>query len=65
MTDVVTTLCPVCGELIEIVAGFQGKQIECLECREVFCIVSLEPLKLAYALDLNNEGEFFEEDRTY
>jgi lysine biosynthesis protein LysW len=63
MTEVVTTLCPVCGELIEIVGGIPEKQVECSECGEVFRIVSLEPLKLAYAYDLEKESEFFEEDK--
>lgn len=62
MTDVLTTRCPLCGELIDIEAGFVGKEVECLQCGEVFRIASLEPLQLVYAFDVEDEGEFVDED---
>ncbi len=64
MSKVIATACLVCGEFIEVVDGYGDKQVECPECGEVFRIVSLEPLQLAYAYDLNEEGEFFEEDKS-
>jgi hypothetical protein len=58
----IATVCPVCGELIEVVAGYEAKQIE---CSKLFRIVSLEPLQLAYAYDLDEQGEFFDEERPH
>lgn len=61
--ETIATACPVCGELLEVVDAHVNKQIECPECGELFRVVSLEPLQLAYAYDLDREGEFFEEDK--
>ena len=65
MRKAIATACPICGELIEVVDGYGDKQVECPECGEVFRIASLEPLQLAYAYDLNDEGEFYEEDKPH
>ena len=62
MNETIATACPVCGELIEMVNGYEDKQIECSECGELFRVVSLEPLQLAHAYDVNEEGEFYHED---
>lgn len=65
MSKAIATACPVCGELIEVVDGYEEKQIECPECGELFRVVSLEPLQLAYAYDLNEEGEFYDEEKPH
>lgn len=65
MRDTVATACPVCGELLEVANAHINEQIECPECGELFRVVSLEPLQLAYAYDLDEEGEFLEEDHTW
>jgi lysine biosynthesis protein LysW len=62
--ETVATACPVCGELLEVVDAHINEQIECPECGELFRVVSLEPLQLTYAYDLNQEGEFYDEERS-
>ncbi len=61
MIKVIVTSCPVCGELIEVVSGYKARETECPECNELFRIFSLEPLQLAYAHDLDVEGDFYDE----
>lgn len=65
MSKVVASSCPVCGELIDVVDAYEDKDIECSQCGELFRIVSLEPLQLAYAYDLDEEGEFLDEDQPH
>jgi uncharacterized Zn finger protein len=43
MKQTTTIACPVCGELIEIIGGYQEKQLECSQCGEMF-VVSVEKL---------------------
>jgi DNA-directed RNA polymerase subunit RPC12/RpoP len=65
MSSTVATRCLVCDALIEVVDAYETKQIECPECGELFRVVSLGPLQLAYAYDLNEEGEFYDEDKPH
>jgi predicted RNA-binding Zn-ribbon protein involved in translation (DUF1610 family) len=65
MSSTIATRCLVCDALIEVVDAYESKQLECPECGEVFRVVSLEPLQLTYAYDLNEEGEYDDEDRPH
>jgi uncharacterized paraquat-inducible protein A len=65
MHGVMVTHCPVCDALIEVVDPYESMQLECPECTEIFRVVSTKPLQLAYALELNEEGEFDDEDRPH
>lgn len=56
------TPCPVCDSIIDFCGAQPEQKVECPECAEVFKIVSLDPLKLVYAFDLNHEAEFYDED---
>ena len=63
MASIYITLCPVCEELIELDAVALGNEVECPECGELFVITSTDPLELSYAYDLEDEGEFYDEER--
>jgi lysine biosynthesis protein LysW len=56
------TACLVCGGLIEVVEPFTGKLVECPDCKEAFRVLSLQPLQLTYAYNLDDEGEFVDDD---
>jgi lysine biosynthesis protein LysW len=57
--------CPICGGVIELDAPVAGAQVDCPDCGELFLITALQPLKLGYALDMEAEAEFADEERPH
>ncbi|MBF6593622.1 MAG: hypothetical protein IVW51_04135 [Thermaceae bacterium] len=55
--------CPVCEALLEVSRPTVGQQLECPECGEVLQVASTSPLKLYYALPLDEEPLIEEEHR--
>ncbi|WP_299428746.1 hypothetical protein [uncultured Meiothermus sp.] len=55
--------CPVCDELVEITNVRAGLEVECPDCGEVLRVVSIQPLKLYYAFDPDEEPLPEEEHR--
>ncbi len=56
------TACPICEQLIDIPHAYCGQELECPECHEVFRLVSLSPIVLAYAYDTDEAAEYSAED---
>ncbi len=48
--------CPVCGGLVELADPWVGLEVECPECGEGLRVVSLQPLQLYYAVDMEEES---------
>ncbi|GIW24769.1 hypothetical protein [Meiothermus sp.] len=47
--------CPACEGLVEVVNPQVGLEVECPDCGEVLRVVSVQPLKLYYALEPDEE----------
>lgn len=47
--------CPVCGELVEVADARVGLEVECPECQEVLRVVEVQPLRLYYAFESDEE----------
>lgn len=58
----IAVVCPVCDELFEFESPALGREVECSLCGEVFVVTGLAPLALGYACDLEDEGEFYDEE---
>lgn len=47
--------CLVCGALLEVPGPWVGLEVECLECQEVLRVVEVQPLRLYYAFESDEE----------
>ena len=56
------TPCPVCDSLINFNDAKLYRQVECPDCAEVFVVLSLDPVKLTYAFDINHDPHYYDED---
>jgi uncharacterized protein (DUF983 family) len=63
MATLEVSKCPVCDGLVEVFNAWVDLEVECSECGEVLQVVSVQPLKLYYALDLDEEPLLEEEHR--
>ena len=59
--DMNVVACPNCTGIIEIEAG-KGGVVECLDCGELWVLASEVPPRLVYALEMEDEDVFTEEE---
>lgn len=48
-------LCPICGEIVDVVEPALGREAECADCGTRTTVTSEDPLELAAVADLENE----------
>lgn len=53
--------CPLCNAVIEISEARLNQFIDCPDCDETFRIAALEPIKLIYAFDMDDEANYSDE----
>ncbi len=62
MAEALVAKCPACDGLIDLPNASVGLQVECPDCEELLIISSLKPSALSYALDMEEEASFANED---
>ena len=62
MATISVVPCPICDEPIGLETPVIGQEVECAACGEAYVLTEVEPVELAYAYDLEDEGEFYDED---
>lgn len=60
--DTLVATCPSCDEIFEIDHPEVGREADCPNCGEALVVASLEPVVLRYALDMEEEASFPEDD---
>lgn len=55
--------CPACGGIVEVVDPRIGQEVDCPDCDEALTVTALDPLRLDYALDADEEPVVVEDDR--
>ena len=55
--------CPACGGIVEVVDPRIGLEVDCPDCEEALIVTALDPLRLDYALDADEEPAVVEDER--
>ena len=55
MGERVAVPCPTCGGVIEVDHPHLGRETECPDCGETFHLISLDPVRLTYAFEADEE----------
>lgn len=54
--------CPACNEIVEVAHPEVGREVDCPACGEALAVASLDPVVLRYALDMEEEASFPEDE---